>query len=152
MRGLRASLAALLLASPAAPGIGGCASSPGRDLKFIGASARWDDGLYVVTARIENGSPHPLFLDTIGVEMTTYDGAGRVIARAYPFSFRGQVEPFSTSRLPLHCPDRERRMRRSRLDLRDQRGRLISSLEVGEPEPLEPAFSSSRDADSPPSP
>jgi hypothetical protein len=68
--------------------------------------------------------------------MTTYDGEGKVIAKGYRFSFRGDrgdIAPFASTRLPLNRPDRSGQVRTSRLYLRDGRGRIVSEIEVAPP-------------------
>jgi len=82
---------------------------------------------------LENSTPEPLSLEEVSIRMTTYDSSGQVLARDYPFAFSGlsgEVNPHSTTRIPLHRPDPADRVYRSRLFLRDERGRLLSELEV----------------------
>jgi hypothetical protein len=114
----------------------GCGATGPSGLRFVSAKARPDPGYYAVTAVIENAAPEPVSLDSLEVDMTTYDGEGKVIAKGYRFSFRGDrgdIAPFTSTRLPLNRPDRSGQVRTSRLYLRDGRGRIVSEIEVAPP-------------------
>jgi hypothetical protein len=125
--------------------LAGCAHR--LEVRLISGTPGRDAGCYTVNAVIENavvenGVPLPLSLSAVSIEMTTYDERGGVVTRAYPFSFAGEVAPLSRARLPLHRPDREQRVHRSKLVLRDLHGRVLSELPVGEeadPSPPVPA-------------
>ncbi len=133
--GSRAAPAAIsaLLAAALAAGFAGCGAPKASGLRFVSAKARRDAGIYSVTAVVENGSPAVVSHDSLEVDMTTYDAAGKEIARDYAFTFRGMrgcLAPAATTRLPLNRPDRDRRVRASRLYLRDDRGRTLSEIDV----------------------
>jgi hypothetical protein len=111
---------------------GGCAGTRHGDLRFVSASARQDGSHYSVLALIENVSPAAVSMDSVSIEMTTYDGEGKVIASGYPITVVAPaVEPGLRTRVPISCPDREHRVRGSKLFLKNARGRVISEMEVG---------------------
>ena len=111
---------------------GGCAGTRHGDLRFVSATARQDGAHYSVLALIENVSPAAVSLDSVSIEMTTYDGQGKVIASGYPITVVAPaVEPGLRTRVPISCPDREHQVRGSKLYLKNARGRVISELEVG---------------------
>lgn len=114
----------LLFASP------GCMGPEAGKVRLVPRSSSKEAGLYKVTALIENNSEEDIELEKFTVEMTTFDREGKVLAKGYPFSFEGRVGPYATTRLPLNRPDRDGRVERSSLSLKDSRGRVISRAEV----------------------
>jgi len=110
----------------------GCRTPPqATGLRFLEAKARHDSQYYSVLAVLENGSPSPLSLDELSIEMACFDAKGRLLPRGNPFSFRAEaVSAGAATRLPLYRSDRDRRIQSCRLHLKDERGRILAEVEV----------------------
>ncbi len=128
-RALSVSLTALVIAISAAS----CALMPAPSgCRIIGAKQERDPaGYYVVTLLLKNGSPQPVDLADLRFELTTFDNRDRILDESFPFTSKGEIDRFDIDSIRLHLADREERIRRSHVFMRDRAGRVLSDWAVG---------------------
>jgi len=125
----RFTLLLVLVIGPGVLEMTGCSLSPSlKDCRIIGGTSRWDStgGIYRVTVVVENGAPQPLDLEDIVFEITTYDSQNRILESNYSVSIKGQIDRYDNDTILLNTPDREGKITRTKVFMKDRRGHIVS--------------------------
>ena len=108
----------------------GCTPSL-RQCSFVSGSGSWRDGHYDVQLVLRNSSQtETVEVPKLTFHVTAYDANGEVVSENRFTEPEESLAPLDLTRIPLSVPDEEARVRRCRIVLQDERGRVICERTV----------------------
>ena len=122
------SILFIIIIGASSLGVNGCSFSPTiKQCRIIGGTSRWDaSGYYSVIVLVENGASRPIDLENVSFEMTTYDSKNRILDSKYPITIKGEIPGFDNNRVLLNKPDKNGKIVKSRIFMKDHRGQILS--------------------------